>query len=109
LTGHANCKYDGHKISEPFFRKGAEPVSTHDQSNRRQVIGFLGLAFDNEDGHKRLTRTEHFLLVGGSAETHEKMQDTAVRFDEGLRQRGKALQEVSAEEAAELLHRAVET
>jgi hypothetical protein len=73
-----------------------------------RVVGFLGVGLDNQDGEQRLTRSEHFLLVGGSAETHERMQDTAVRFGEALKQRGKTLQETSAEEAVDLLRRAAD-
>ena len=58
--------------------------------------------------HRRVTRADHFLLVGGSAETHERMQDTAIRFDEALQKRGKALEEASAEEAIDLLRESLE-
>jgi hypothetical protein len=73
-----------------------------------RVVGFLGVGLDNADGEQRLTRSEHFVLVGGSAETHERMQDTAIRFGEALKQRGKTLQETSAEEAIDLLRRAAD-
>ena len=46
------------------------------------VSGVLGLGLDGDDGHYRQTRTEEMVLVGGSAETHEKMQETAIRFGE---------------------------
>jgi hypothetical protein len=78
------------------------------QANPVQVVGFLGVGLDSEEGQQRLTRSEHFLLVGGSAETHERMQDTAIRFDEALKQRGKNLQETSAEEAVDLLRKAMD-
>ena len=74
-------------------RNGEEP----------QVVGFLGLGLDNADGHQRVTHSEHFLILGGSEETHERMQDTAIRFAEALRRRGKALDETTAEEALDLL------
>ena len=35
-----------------------------------RVAGLLGLAFDADDGHKRITRGKNFLLAGGSDETH---------------------------------------
>jgi hypothetical protein len=73
-----------------------------------QVVGFLGVGLDNKDGHQRLTRTEHFFLVGGSQETHEKMQDTAVRFNEALQEKGKKLDESSPEEIIELFYEASE-
>ena len=84
-------------------------MSSTEDGERREIVGFLGVGLDNKDGHQRLTRSEHFLLVGGSAETHERMQDTAIRFGEGLRKRGKMLQETSAEEALDLLRESLES
>ena len=78
------------------------------ESNEPEVLGFLGVGLDNKDGHKRVTQSEMFLLVGGSEETHERMQDTAVRFTEELNRRGKTLSETSADEAVDLLHRAID-
>ena len=72
-----------------------------------QVAGFLGVGLDNQDGHRRVTETEDFLLVGGSAETHDRMQETAIRFGEALDKRGKRLPEVSAPEALDLLRDAL--
>jgi hypothetical protein len=79
------------------------------QGKQEEVLGFLGVALDNKDGHKRVTQSEHFLLVGGSEETHERMQDTAVKFDEALKRRGKTLKETSTDEALDLLHDAMES
>jgi hypothetical protein len=64
------------------------------------------VGLDNGDGHKRITRSEHFLLVGGSAATHERMQDTAIKFAENLRRRGKPLEDASLEEVIEILDEA---
>ena len=78
-------------------------------SDEPQVLGFLGVGLDNKDEHKRVTQSESFLLLGGSEATHEHMQDAAIRFEESLRKRGKRLQETSADEAAELLRKALES
>jgi hypothetical protein len=74
----------------------------------REVVGFIGVGLDNQDGHKRVTQSEHFLIVGGSEETHERMQDTALKFDESLKRKGKTLADTSPEEAADLLHDAMD-
>ena len=73
-----------------------------------KVAGIVGLGLDSEDGHKRVTQTDEMLLVGGSEQTHEQMQETAIRFSEGLEKRGKALPEVSVREAIDLLREAIE-
>jgi hypothetical protein len=83
-------------------------VTRKHRSNEPQVIGFLGVGLDGKDGHERLTRSEHFLLIGGSKETHEQMQETAIKFDEGLEKRGKTLQQASVEEIIEIFYEARE-
>ena len=84
-------------------------MANREDDKQREILGFLGIGLDNKDGHQRLTRSDHFLLIGGSAETHERMQDTAVRFGEALRKRGKTLKEASADEAIDLLRESLES
>jgi hypothetical protein len=67
-----------------------------------EVIGFVGVGLDG-DGHHRMTQAEHFVLLGGSAETHERMQETAVKFGEALDKKGKKLGDVTPQEAIDLL------
>jgi hypothetical protein len=78
------------------------------EQNRPRVLGLLGVGVDNDDGHRRVTRSESFLLLGGSAETHERMQETAIRFEEGLARRGKTVVEAELAEVIDLLHEARE-
>ncbi len=75
--------------------------------NERQVVGFFGVGLDG-DGEHRITRTEHFLLVGGSENTHEHMQDAAVKFNEALNRHGQPLQQLPVKEVVELLRKAHE-
>ena len=84
-------------------------MSTTNDRDKSELVGFFGLGLDNKDEHQRLTRSEHFFLIGGSAETHEKMQDTATRFEEALRRRGKALRETPPDEALDLLNDALDS
>lgn len=66
----------------------------------------LGLGLDNKDGHTRVTKGDNFYLVGGSEETHEKMTETAVKVNEKLEEKGKALEEVTKEEFSDILREA---
>ena len=43
--------------------------ANNDELRQRML---LGLGFDNKDGHKRYTKGDDFVLMGGSEETHEK-------------------------------------
>ena len=70
--------------------------------NRKKSAALLGVAFDNDDGHTRLTRGENFVLVGGSQDTHAVMQETAVKINENLDRREKRLEDVSVHELREI-------
>ena len=73
-----------------------------------EFVGLLGVGLDNDDGHHRITRSDEIILVGGSDQTHSKMQDVAIHLNESLRTRGKRLRDASTEEVADLLQRAIE-
>jgi len=73
-----------------------------------QVVGFLGVGLNGSDGHKRVTRNGPFLLVGGTEETHERLQDISIRFNDSLQKRGKTLPELPVEEVIDILHEAGE-
>lgn len=61
----------------------------------------LGMGLDS-DGEARITRGENFLLLGGKAETHDAMQEKAIKFNEKLRERGTTLSEIDRAEAKEI-------
>ncbi len=75
---------------------------------KEELVGFLGVGLDGTDGHDRVTKNEQFLLVGGSQETHERMQDVSIYFNEELEKRGKRLQDAELDEALDLLRQALE-
>ncbi len=63
----------------------------------------LGVGLDNQDGQKRITKGENFVLVGGSEETHERMTETAIRVNEKLSARGKTLDTVERDEFIDII------
>ena len=67
------------------------------KKKRTRKAVMLGLGLDS-DGHKRLTTGPNFLLVGGSAETHDVMTEKVIKINERLASRGKQLEEVTKEE-----------
>ncbi|MBI1830162.1 MAG: hypothetical protein HYR84_01780 [Planctomycetes bacterium] len=67
------------------------------------MVGLVGVGLDNHDGHKRVTQGDEFLLVGGSEETHERMQDVAIHVAESLKHKGKRLQDACVEEVVDLM------
>jgi hypothetical protein len=79
-------------------------MSSKRRITERRVAGLLGLAFDAEDGHKRITRGKNFLLAGGSEKTHGHMRETIVRVTEQLDDRGLDLADVSVDELRDMLN-----
>ena len=73
---------------------------------KRGPGALLGLGLDNDDGHKRITTGEQFAILGGSAETQERMTETVVKTFEELKQRGKHLSEVRPVELADIIKKA---
>lgn len=71
--------------------------------SRKKSAALLGLAFDAADEQERITRGPNFVLAGGSQETHAKMQETAIKINERLDQKGKRLADVSGEEFRDMV------
>jgi hypothetical protein len=65
------------------------------EGERRALL--LGLGFDG-DGQKRITVGKNFLLAGGSAPTHKRMQEKAIKFNEELDRRCKRLEDIEPDE-----------
>ena len=72
---------------------------------RPRISGILGVGLDNEDGHKRITTGDQFVLVGGSQDTHERMTETMVKTFEELKRREKSLEHVEPRELDEIIEK----
>jgi hypothetical protein len=72
------------------------------KGNRGRTL-MLGVGLDS-DGHKRVTTGRNFALVGGSQSTHDEMTEKAVKINEKLKERGKELHEVGADEFDDIAH-----
>ena len=71
------------------------------KSPKKKKAIILGVGLDT-DGNRRVTTGPNFALLGGTEETHELMTEKAVKINEQLKKRGKALEEVSAAEFDEI-------
>jgi hypothetical protein len=60
------------------------------------------LGFDSKDGHVRITKGDNFRLYGGSEETHEVMQEKAIKFNEHLDKRRKTLDDIGEKELCDI-------
>jgi len=71
---------------------------------QRRNAALLGLAFDANDGHSRITRGANFFLAGGSEETHGRLRETIIKVNERLDERGIELADVSVDQLRDLLN-----
>ena len=81
-------------------------MSSPRRIGKRRVAGLLGLAFDANDGHTRITRGKQFFLAGGSEDSHDRMRETVVKVTETLDRRGQQLADISVDELVDLLDEA---
>jgi hypothetical protein len=72
---------------------------------RRLRAAIIGFGLDGDSPPHRLSHGEHCLLVGGSAETHAELLETALRLESELDRRGQDLAEVTPAELAEIAWR----
>jgi hypothetical protein len=61
-----------------------------------------GIGLDNDDGHVRITKMDNFRLFGGSRDTHEHMQEKAIKFNERLRKHDKQVTDLNVRQFVEL-------
>ncbi len=85
------------------------PPKPQPKPKKPNDAALLGVGFDNQDEEEtRLTKGDNYLLVGGSKQTHEMMQETAVRVNEQLEKKGKRLADLEPNEFRDVMAEAVE-
>ena len=89
---------------EPFPFKERRVLSKSPGNDKKHAL-LLGVGFDGEDGHTRITRGEEFYLVGGSEQTHEVMQEKAIKFNEELHKRGRRMHDLTRDEFFDIAER----
>jgi len=72
---------------------------------RKKKAFLFGVGLDSQDEHLRITQGPNFRLVGGSQDTHEQMQETAIKVNEELSRRGKQLEQIGPGEFLEIVQK----
>lgn len=73
--------------------------------SKKTKAHLLGLDLSQADGHKRITRSDKFTLLGGSEKSHEAMTESVVKTFESLKKKGRTLETADPREVAELLQK----
>jgi len=83
------------------------PAKKPTTKKKRSFALLLGVGLDGDDGHRRVTKGRDFVLVGGSKDTHDELQERAVKVNEELDRRGMRLSDVrSKDEMRDIVERA---
>ena len=66
--------------------------------NKRKIVRLLGVGFDAEDGHIRITQGDRHDVLMGSAESHEYLQQLIHRIEKKLESSGLSLEDIDPNE-----------
>ena len=72
-------------------------------ANRKKIIRLLGVGFDAEDGHVRITKGENYDVLMGSDESHDYMQQLIRKIEEALEAQHLSLDDLTPEEFSEFV------
>ena len=83
-------------------------------SGKKQKSKFLGAVVNPEeteatpDDPTRITRSDHFVTVGGDKEQHARITEISVRVEEGLKRDEKQPHQLSPQEFADRVSDAID-
>ena len=69
---------------------------------KRSIL--VGVGFDGDDGHTRVTRAESSVVLGGSHSTHEQLSDSVLSFQDVLSRYGRRLEDLSPQEYYQIVN-----
>ncbi len=68
------------------------------EAGQSRVVGLLGVGFDTQDGHVRITQADQYHVLMGSGETHEALQAICRRIEKKVKETGRTLNDYTPEE-----------
>lgn len=68
------------------------------QQKRKKIIRLLGVGFDSEDSHIRITNGEKYDVIMGSEQSHEYLQQLLQKIEDGLKIKGLSLDDFTPDE-----------
>ncbi len=70
---------------------------------RKKIIRLLGVGFDTDDAHVRITTGDKFDVIMGSDESHEYITKLIMKIEKELDAQGLNLDELSPEKFSEIV------
>ena len=71
--------------------------------NRKKIVRLLGVGFDAEDGHVRITKNDNYDVLMGSEESHEFLQKLIAKIEAELKSKDLKLDDLSPTEFSEFV------
>jgi len=71
--------------------------------NQKKIVRLLGVGFDAEDGHVRITKGEKYDIFMGSEESHEYITGLINKIEDQLKATGMSLDDFTPEEFSEFM------
>jgi hypothetical protein len=73
------------------------------KANLKRIIRLLGVGFDSDDGHIRITTGNNYDVLMGSDESHEYIQQLIHKIEDALKAQGMTLEEFTPKEFTEFV------
>lgn len=71
--------------------------------NRKKIVRLLGVGFDAEDGHVRITKSDNYDVLMGSDESHDFLQKLIAKIEAELKYKDLKLDDLSPAEFSEFV------
>lgn len=72
-------------------------------AGQSRVVGLLGVGFDHEDEHIRITQAENYQVLMGSQASHKKLREMCSEIEERIHSSGHQLSDYTPEEFMKLV------
>lgn len=63
-----------------------------------RIVGLLGVGFDHQDGHTRITQAENYQVIMGSEKSHQALRELCSTIDRRIKESGRELIDYTPEE-----------
>ena len=72
-------------------------------SGQGKIIRLLGVGFDSEDGHVRITKGKNYDVIMGSDKSHEFILELIDKIESEIESRGLNLGDITPDEFSQLV------
>lgn len=73
------------------------------RAGQSRVVGLLGVGFDHQDGHVRITQANNYKILMGSHDSHSELQKICCEIEKAVHSSGRKLSDYTPEEFMELM------